>query len=53
VLSAEQSVLQNRQIVADLEARAFALDVQLVRALGGGFTPNTAAAAATKDSTHG
>ena len=54
VLTAEQSVLQNRQIVADLEARAFTLDVQLVRALGGGFSTNTAAAnAASKDSTHG
>lgn len=53
VLSAEQSVLQNRQIVADLQARAFTLDVQLVRALGGGFSTNTAAAAATKDPTHG
>jgi len=54
VLSAEQTVLQNRQIVADLEARAFTLDVQLVRALGGGFSTNTAAAdAARKDPTHG
>ncbi|MEP9359638.1 efflux transporter outer membrane subunit [Sphingomonas sp. KR3-1] len=54
VLSAEQSVLLNRQIVADLEARAFTLDVQLVRALGGGFTDtNTAADAARKDPTHG
>jgi len=52
VLTAEERVLQNRQIVVDLEARAFTLDVQLVRALGGGFS-NTAAAAATKDSTHG
>ncbi|MBL7372366.1 TolC family protein, partial [Escherichia coli] len=51
VLTAEQGVLQNRQIVADLEARAFTLDVQLVRALGGGFSTNIAAAAATKDST--
>nr|WP_240700017.1 efflux transporter outer membrane subunit [Sphingomonas gei] len=53
VLTAEDRALQNRQIVADLEARAFTLDVQLVRALGGGFSSNTAAAAATKDSTHG
>ncbi|MBO9712728.1 efflux transporter outer membrane subunit [Sphingomonas sp.] len=54
VLTAEERVLQNRQIVADLEARAFTLDVQLVRALGGGFSTNTAAdAAVLKDPTHG
>jgi NodT family efflux transporter outer membrane factor (OMF) lipoprotein len=37
VLSAEEALLANRRIVADLEARALALDVALVRALGGGF----------------
>jgi NodT family efflux transporter outer membrane factor (OMF) lipoprotein len=37
VLLAEQGVLQRRRTVADLDARALALDVQLVRALGGGF----------------
>jgi NodT family efflux transporter outer membrane factor (OMF) lipoprotein len=37
VLLAEQGVLQRRRIVADLDSRALALDVQLVRALGGGF----------------
>lgn len=37
VLLAEQGVLVRRRIVADLDARALALDVQLVRALGGGF----------------
>jgi len=37
VLLAEQSVLAQRRIVADLESRAFALDIALVRALGGGF----------------
>lgn len=37
VLLAEQSVLAQRRIVADLESRALALDVALVRALGGGF----------------
>ena len=36
-LIAEQAVLNRRRIVADLDARAFALDVALVRALGGGF----------------
>jgi hypothetical protein len=30
-------VLRRRRIVADLDARALALDVQLVRALGGGY----------------
>lgn len=40
VLSAEERLLQTRMIVADLEARAFTLDVALVRALGGGFSPN-------------
>lgn len=55
VLTAEERLLQNRRIVADLEARAFTLDVALVRALGGGFSiPNQAAAAASvKDRTHG
>ena len=38
VLSAEEGVLGARLDVAQLEARAFTLDVQLIRALGGGFT---------------
>ena len=37
VLSAEESVLGARLNVAELETRAFVLDVALVRALGGGF----------------
>lgn len=37
VLSAEEGVLEARQTVAELEARAFTLDVAMVRALGGGF----------------
>jgi NodT family efflux transporter outer membrane factor (OMF) lipoprotein len=37
VLLAEQGVLQRRRQLADLEARGFALDVALVRALGGGY----------------
>ncbi len=46
VLSAEEGVLEARLDVATLEARAFTLDVQLVRALGGGFaTPAPPAAA--------
>jgi NodT family efflux transporter outer membrane factor (OMF) lipoprotein len=37
VLSAEEALNANRRAVAELEASAFALDVALVRALGGGF----------------
>jgi NodT family efflux transporter outer membrane factor (OMF) lipoprotein len=37
VLTAEESLIENSQAVADLETRAFTLDVALVRALGGGF----------------
>jgi NodT family efflux transporter outer membrane factor (OMF) lipoprotein len=37
VLLAEQAVLTQRRVVADLESRAFTLDIALVRALGGGF----------------
>src|SRR5271170_141328 len=37
VLLAEDAVLQARLIVADLETRAFTLDVQMVQALGGGY----------------
>jgi NodT family efflux transporter outer membrane factor (OMF) lipoprotein len=36
VLLAEDAMLQSRRTVADLEARAFALDVALIKALGGG-----------------
>ncbi len=38
VLTAEEGVVEARLAVAGLETRAFTLDVQLVRALGGGFT---------------
>lgn len=37
VLIAEQLVLRRRRTLTGLEARAFALDIALVRALGGGF----------------
>jgi NodT family efflux transporter outer membrane factor (OMF) lipoprotein len=40
VLSAEEAVLAARRSLAAIEARRFALDIQLVRALGGGFQPN-------------
>jgi NodT family efflux transporter outer membrane factor (OMF) lipoprotein len=38
VLSVEEGVLGARLTVAQLQTRAFTLDVQLVRALGGGFS---------------
>lgn len=38
VLLAEDAVLAARRQVVDLEARAFTLDIQLVKALGGGFS---------------
>ncbi len=37
VLTAQESVVDARLAVAQLETRSFTLDVQLVRALGGGF----------------
>ncbi|MBV9930652.1 MAG: efflux transporter outer membrane subunit [Alphaproteobacteria bacterium] len=37
VLTAQEGVVSARLAVAQLETRAFTLDVQLVRALGGGF----------------
>jgi len=38
VLSAEENVLQARRSAAELQARAFTLDIAMVRALGGGFS---------------
>ena len=51
VLTAEEKMLQVRRAVANLNARIFAIDIALVRALGGGF----AATADTnpKDHAHG
>jgi NodT family efflux transporter outer membrane factor (OMF) lipoprotein len=37
VLTAENAMIVDQRTVADLEARAFTLDIALVRALGGGF----------------
>ena len=37
VLLVEQDLLRRRRAVADLDARALALDVALIRALGGGY----------------
>jgi NodT family efflux transporter outer membrane factor (OMF) lipoprotein len=42
VLSAEDGVIAQRRLVADLEARALLVDAALVRALGGGFRPAAA-----------
>jgi NodT family efflux transporter outer membrane factor (OMF) lipoprotein len=52
VLTAEQDLLAARRAVAALESRAFALDVALVRALGGGFSPDNLART-PKDRTNG
>lgn len=38
VLSAEDAVIAERRAAAEAQARAFTLDVALIRALGGGFT---------------
>ncbi|KKC23816.1 TolC family protein, partial [Sphingomonas sp. SRS2] len=51
VLTAEERLLQIRLAVAGLDARAFALDIALVRALGGGFA--TADTSTPKDPSHG
>ena len=40
VLSAEDYLLSNLRALADLQARAFSLDVALIRALGGGYSNN-------------
>lgn len=40
VLLAENAVLIDRRTVVDLKGRAFTLDVQLIRALGGGYQTN-------------
>lgn len=55
VLLAEDSVLQARRTVVDLEARAFTLDIQLIKALGGGYTSAAPLARSTapQDSGHG
>lgn len=51
VLNVEDRLLVARDAVAALEARAYALDIALIRALGGGFqSPGTPD---SKDTTHG
>lgn len=39
VLTAQDALLKSRQLVAALDARALTLDVELIRALGGGYGP--------------
>lgn len=46
VLSAEQPMLAQQSLDADLNARALEVSINLVRALGGGFEPSSAIAAA-------
>jgi NodT family efflux transporter outer membrane factor (OMF) lipoprotein len=45
VLSAEDSLISARRSEAELETRALLLDVSLVRALGGGFAPDSSSTA--------
>ena len=39
VLTAEDTLLSNLRVLSDLQSRSFTLDVALVRALGGGYSP--------------
>ena len=41
VLAAEDDVLERRRAAADLDARAFTLDIALIRALGGGYVASS------------
>jgi len=45
VLTAEDRLIGDRRTLADLQARAFTLDIGLMRALGGGYAPQAEAAA--------
>jgi hypothetical protein len=47
VLSAEQPMLVQRSLDADLAARELQVSINLIRALGGGFEPPPALAAAS------
>jgi NodT family efflux transporter outer membrane factor (OMF) lipoprotein len=51
VLSAEDSLISARRSEAELETRALILDVSLVRALGGGFAPDSSSATANNPQT--
>ncbi|TDR77853.1 efflux transporter outer membrane subunit [Paludibacterium purpuratum] len=48
VLMAEDALVSAKRSLADVEARALTLDVELVRALGGGFQNGTAVNSAAK-----
>lgn len=39
VLSAQDALLRNRQLLTGIQARAFVVNIELIRALGGGFIP--------------
>ena len=39
MLTAQDALLRNRQLVAALDARALTLNIELIRALGGGYSP--------------
>lgn len=41
VLTAEDSLIESRRALADIEARAYLLDMAMIRALGGGFNAET------------
>ncbi|HEY4067065.1 MAG TPA: TolC family protein, partial [Burkholderiaceae bacterium] len=41
VLNAETTVLTQRRLAADLKARAVDVQILLIRALGGGYTPDS------------
>ncbi|TWB11590.1 NodT family efflux transporter outer membrane factor (OMF) lipoprotein [Nitrospirillum amazonense] len=43
VLTAEDTLITDRRALADLQARAFTLDIALIRALGGGYQAASAA----------
>jgi outer membrane protein TolC len=42
VLAAEMAVLEQRNLYADLQSRALALSINLMRALGGGYEAKVA-----------
>jgi NodT family efflux transporter outer membrane factor (OMF) lipoprotein len=48
VLNAETSVLAQRRLAVDLKARALDAQVALIRALGGGYVPDTAQVASAR-----
>ena len=52
VLSAQTSVLAQRRAAVDLKARAWDLDVNLIRALGGGFDAESAEVALHQTNTN-